>query len=83
MNTDAKTLIFILFDIMLTHIIQRQTTLNFRNIIPSSENTCKKKHFIILNKYMAYIVNQYNTLNAANNIIKARPIYTPFRLKKF
>ena len=30
---------------------------------------------------MAYIVNQYNTLNAKNNVIKARPIYTHFRPK--
>ena len=30
---------------------------------------------------MAYIVNQYKTLNAAKNIIKARPIYTHFRPK--
>ena len=28
---------------------------------------------------MAHIVNHYNTLNAANNIIKARPIHTHFR----
>ena len=30
---------------------------------------------------MAYKVNQYNTLNAANNIIEAGPTYTHFRPK--
>ena len=30
---------------------------------------------------MVYIVNQYNTLLAANNIMKARPKYTLFRPK--
>ena len=32
---------------------------------------------------MKNIVNHYNTLNAANNVIKARPIYTNFRRYKF
>ena len=41
MNKDAKTLIFILFDIMFTHIISGQITLSFCNIIPSSEYTHK------------------------------------------
>ena len=41
----------------------------------------QKKHFVILSKYMAYIVKQYNTLNAANNVIKAIPINTHLRPK--
>ena len=40
------------------------------------KNIICKKHFVILNNYMAYIVNQYKTLNAASNVIKDRPIFS-------
>ena len=93
MNTDAKTLNYIYFirlnvhtynpKIICVNIKTNNTKLSEYNSIIRimHKSIFCKKHFLISNKYMAYIVIQYNTLNAANNIIKARPIFTHLRPK--
>ena len=43
----------------------------------------QQKLFVIFYKYMAFIVNQYNTLNAAHNIIKAGLYKHTLGLKSF